>query len=345
MVASPLETLEIEPKPRQLTIFVNDVADIPPQVGEQIANQYGVRIVTIPTIIRVGNVDHQSTESGIQEVITDARLQGEEIGTSVQPPARIHQDFLEPEITAGRNALLVPISTHFSGFESVFRLAGEEANQAHDEQTEPEVGRAETVPTNSLSFGAGYLALVAARLFKEGKNLAQINEEIAQLRERVVVTAALDNIKSVVKRLPVGMMQSLAILAEKVGVKVAFLVESSTGEAKELTRVPPILGQRKARKASLQVAVSALPDLNNLESLFLTNPQGEEYLLAMLHSEISPGDRELALTLLEKKYPDIHNLRQRILDVPICLALELYLEKGAIGFMAVRKATESSTSA
>lgn len=354
VIARPQESPERERPPRPLTIVVNDINDLPKEVIAAVEKDYGVKILLVPVIVRIGEKEYSSTDPECnQELLDQAKRDKIKVETSVLSPGEIEKLLLSQispqieegrDVPEGRDVLVIPLAASFSGFLNAFRLACEAANKARNEaklgskKGQAEWGEARVFASNLLSFAAGNLAIEAARLAREGKNLEQITEVLAKIRERTVLVAALDNVGRAAERLPVVWRRLVQTASKVMAIKAVFQVDPESGEPVELGKfVVRKQADRQAREKSLRLMVAALPSVKEIRPLSLRGPKDRPYLYALLTAGVSEEDKELIFSLLREKNPHFPHLGRHILEVPVSLPLQIYLEQEAVAVVAVRK--------
>lgn len=92
---------------------------------------------------------------------------------------------LEPIVKAGDTAICFTISESMSNTANVFRLAAEELDASD---------RVYVYNSMSLSNGVGMLAVVAAKLAKEGRNIDEILKELDECRDKLDVSFVIDTL-------------------------------------------------------------------------------------------------------------------------------------------------------
>jgi fatty acid-binding protein DegV len=338
---------EVEPRPRPLTVVVDDTADIPPEWAQQMRETYGVDLQVVPVMIVMGEGEdrHEYESTADEPTWPEIKKAINSVTTSVVPSDPIFKHRLKPAMDGGNDALILTLPGGFSSFADQFTLAARMwQEQVAAQADQEEYGQAQIVPTNGLSITGGYMAYEAARLSSQGDSLAEIVRQMEDLRSRMVIVATLDKVGRASQRLPSYVERFKGVVGELIEAKATFVVNTTTGETEAKGTYFPRLFKgwaRAARKESLSGMVGQLPVTSEeLEPLSPTNDTGEPYLFLMADSGISERDFQYLVSLLQTKYPNVPDIEKRIFRGQFGKALKIYLDEGAIGLMAVRKRPE-----
>jgi len=162
---------------------VKIIADSTCDLSDELLEKYDIAV--IPLHILLGE---RECEDGVDVTPDEIYSWSDDNATTPKtsaPSMERAMEVMKPYLDQGRKLICFSISSEMSTSGNVMRLAAEELD-AEDEVT--------IIDSTNLSTGIGLLVIEAAVMAKEGKNAAEIEEEILKLRPLVRASFVVDTL-------------------------------------------------------------------------------------------------------------------------------------------------------
>jgi DegV family protein with EDD domain len=242
---------------------VRIVSDSTCDLPAEYVQRHGITVV--PCIVNLGARSVRDIVDISREEFYRAMPEMADVPHTSGPPVGA---FAEAFANAGRDGAEV-VSLHppaaLSGIFNTARVAAENAGLPP--------GRVHVIDAGQLSMGLGWLAIMAAELAEQGRTAIQILEQLARLRARTYVYAALDTLRYLRHSGRVNWAQaSLGSLLQ-----IKLLVELHAGNLVSFDRV-------RTRARSLERLVEGLRALGPLDRLAIMHTHALEAAAALQHS-------------------------------------------------------------
>lgn len=242
---------------------VRIVSDSTCDVPAEYVRRYG--IIVVPCVVNLGTRSVRDTVDITREEFYRTMPAMTDVPHTSGPPVGA---FAEAYADAGRDGAEI-VSLHPpAALSAIYRTACLAAENA-----ELPPGRIHVMDAGQLSMGLGWLAIIAAELAEQGRNALQILEQLARLRARTYVYAALDTLKYLRHSGRVSWAQaSLGSLLQ-----IKLLVELHAGRLASFDRV-------RTRARSLERLLEGLHALGPLERLAIMHTHALEAAAALQHA-------------------------------------------------------------
>ncbi|CAA9558757.1 MAG: DegV family protein [uncultured Thermomicrobiales bacterium] len=164
---------------RPVTVVVDSTSDIPLALRESLG------MVVVPLTVQFGEESFRDGVDLDQAAFLARLTSAAALPTTSQPPTTSFEDAFRRAIDGGRDVLCVTIAAGLSGTANAARLAAE--------AVAPE--RIRVVETGTVSMGAGWVAVTAARAARSGATLAEATAAADAAIPRCRVFAVLETLE------------------------------------------------------------------------------------------------------------------------------------------------------
>jgi DegV family protein with EDD domain len=165
-----------------IKIVTDSTSDIP----IDIATQLGITVV--PVVIVIDTVSHVDGITISRQQFYDNLENYRDVPRTASPPMETFANAFRTVQREGADDIIaIHLNQRFSVLYSVVDLAAREVSH--------EGIRVHVIDSQTLSMGLGWLAIVAARMARDGASVSQITRHIEALRTRAYIYALVDNLK------------------------------------------------------------------------------------------------------------------------------------------------------
>ncbi len=219
-------------------MIVDSSSDLP----RSIVDQYDIRI--IPLSVHFGEEEYLDAINISSSQFYDKLTSSEVMPTTSQVPPERFVEYLQPELEAGNEVVIVTIGANASGT----------CQSAHIAVDELGTDKVTIIDSNALSLGTGYVALKAAELLKEGVAPRELPEALKGLTQNGIETLfCVDTLEYLVKggRIHAGKAFVADILSLKPILNVVDAITETIGKARGRKKVVPFFMKRMAENMDM----------------------------------------------------------------------------------------------
>jgi DegV family protein with EDD domain len=245
----------------RVKVVIDSACDLPDDVAESLA------VDVVPLTVRFGSEELPAAGDAPACFWERWRRGGEEPKTASPPPGAFLAAFSRARSEGCDGVVCITISERLSSTFSSARLAAEHARG---------LVPVRVVDSQSVSMGEGLLALEAAAAVCSGKALGEIAEELALLRRRIRVYAALESFDALSRRGRIG--GAGAMVGSLLSIKPVIAVREGTVQEES---------RQRTRSRSLEYLAAKVKGSAPLERLVVVH--GDAPDVGEFVSEVAPA--------------------------------------------------------
>ena len=156
-------------------IIVDSTADLMPEIRE--------RVHTVPLTVHFGDEEYIDGVTIDHKTFYERLVESDVLPTTSQAAPDAFMKEFEKAKLAGESAVVITVSSNFSGTYQSAMIAAEDYEHIH------------VVDSGSAAMGSGILVELALRLLDEGKSAAEIAAALEEARKKVVIVALVDTLE------------------------------------------------------------------------------------------------------------------------------------------------------